>query len=230
MTDGTTAGGWDGETGRSNVPGSSPTPGASSEGETARRRDGETGQPNAAGESLDPSASAAAREPAVAGDDTPSRSPAVAPSVVLAWLDARESPPPPDLRARLAQALAEVTAETVPGALAEGALACLRTTMAAPQARETALDLLAADALLTYALEAAAELGASTLREMVELYGPGALASLLPPEEGGAAPDAPSPSTAPGSPSAPGARSATSAPGSPGASRDQGGPPAPEGE
>ncbi len=97
----------------------------------------------------------------------------------LAWLDARPEPPPPDLRQRMAEALASVTAETVPGALAEGALACLQTTMAAPQERATALDLLAADALLTYALEAASEISAAALQELAQAYGPNALADLL---------------------------------------------------
>lgn len=98
----------------------------------------------------------------------------------LAWLDARPEPAPPEVRQRMAEALAGVLAGTVPGALAEGALACLQATIAAPQHRATALDLLAADALLTYALEAAAEISAAALREMTQAYGPNALASLLP--------------------------------------------------
>ena len=102
---------------------------------------------------------------------------------VLTWLDARESPPPPELRERMAEALAPVKAETVPGALAEAALACLQETVARPQERASALDLLAADALLTYALEAAAELGAETLRRIAADYGPGRLGGALP-EEG----------------------------------------------
>ncbi|HEX9105818.1 MAG TPA: hypothetical protein VF832_01285 [Longimicrobiales bacterium] len=100
-------------------------------------------------------------------------------TLALAWLDARPEPPPADLRARMAEALAGAKAETVPGALAEGALACLQATMAAPQERASALDLLAADALLTYALEAAAEIGAVAIKEMTEAYGPNALAGLL---------------------------------------------------
>ncbi len=105
------------------------------------------------------------------------------PASALEWLDARAAPPPPELRARMAEALAGVTAETVPGALAEGALSCLRETLAAPEERASALDLLAADALLTYALEAAAELGAETLRRLTEEYGAGKLGSVLPPDE-----------------------------------------------
>ena len=110
------------------------------------------------------------------------RAPAVT-AEALAWLDARPEPAPPELRQRMAEALAVVTAGTVPGALAEGALACLQATIAAPQERATALDLLAADALLTYALEAAAEIGAAAIREMTAAYGPDALAGLLPENE-----------------------------------------------
>ncbi len=108
----------------------------------------------------------------------------------LAWLDARPEPAPPELRQRMAEALAGVTAGTVPGALAEGALSCLQATMAAPQERATALDLLAADALLTYALEAAAEIGAAAIKEMTATYGPDALAGMLPEGEADPRPDA----------------------------------------
>lgn len=85
----------------------------------------------------------------------------------LAWLDAREEPIPPLLRERLARELERLGApaegaadRTVHEALlvaGEALLARLlnhdRTT------REAALDLLAADALVTYAFEAAAEDG-----------------------------------------------------------------------
>jgi hypothetical protein len=83
----------------------------------------------------------------------------------------------------MAEALGAAKAETIPGALAEAALACLEATMARPEERATALDLLAADALLTYALEAAAEVGAEALRRITEEYGPEALGRVLP-EEG----------------------------------------------
>ncbi len=116
---------------------------------------------------------------------SPTSGPAIALEEVLAWLDARESPPPPELRARMAEALAPVKAETVPGALAEAALACLQETVARPEERASALDLLAADALLTYALEAAAELGAETLRRIASEYGPAALDRTLPEEPEG---------------------------------------------
>jgi hypothetical protein len=105
----------------------------------------------------------------------------VAVSEVLAWLDARAAAPPPELRARMAAALEAVTSETVPGALAEAALSCLQATMAAPGERASALDLLAADALLTYALEAATEMGAQALRDVVDAYGPSRLGEVIPP-------------------------------------------------
>lgn len=170
------------------------------EGEMAGEREGgtvrpeEAGHDHVAGEAADapiaPSRDAALSPPnprVPASDAPPSRDPALSPSDVtartLAWLDAREKAPPPELRERIAAALAEVTAETVPGALAEAALACLRDTIAAPEERASALDLLAADALLTYALEAAAELGAEMVRRVAEEYGTGTLAGLLPEDE-----------------------------------------------
>ncbi|HEX9108505.1 MAG TPA: hypothetical protein VF832_14775 [Longimicrobiales bacterium] len=85
----------------------------------------------------------------------------------------------------MAEALESAVSETVPGALAEGALSCLKAASEHPKERASALDLLAADALLTYALEAAAELGAETLKRMAGSYGPDTLASLLPEEPEG---------------------------------------------
>lgn len=99
-------------------------------------------------------------------------------AATLEWLDARTPPPPPELRARLADALRP--AETLPGALADGALACLEAALARGGDRAAALDLLAADALLTYALEAAAEAGADALTAVAGAYGPARLAALHP--------------------------------------------------
>ncbi len=112
---------------------------------------------------------------------SPSPHPPISPSEALAWLDARAAAPPPELRERMAAALADVTSETVPGTLAEAALSCLQATMAAGGERASALDLLAADALLTYALEAAAEMGAQALRDVVDAYGPSRLGEVIPP-------------------------------------------------
>ena len=129
-------------------------------------------------------------DPAVPGNNAHSPAPplsrsdvtAISPDEVLAWLDARESRPPPELRERMATALAGAKSETLPGALAEAALACLQATVERPEERASALDLLAADALLTYALEAAAELGAETLGRIAGEYGPEALGRILPEE------------------------------------------------
>lgn len=67
--------------------------------------------------------------------------------------------------------------------LAEASLVCLRAVLSAvPPKRAAALDLLAADALLTYACEAAAEEGATALEALARDYGPAKLAALLPEE------------------------------------------------
>lgn len=139
--------------------------------DAATRGPGDAGQPG------DPDARA---NPASAGPR--GNGPGIA-GKALEWLDAREAAPPPELRQRIAAALGEVSAETVPGALAEAALACLRDTLAAPEERASALDLLAADALLTYALEAAADIGAEMVRRVADEYGAGTLADLLPEDE-----------------------------------------------
>ncbi|MBX6363244.1 MAG: hypothetical protein IRZ00_05190 [Gemmatimonadetes bacterium] len=102
-------------------------------------------------------------------------------AATLEWLDTRTPPPPAELRARLADALEP--AETLPGALADGALVCLAAALARGDDRAAALDLLSADALLTYALEAAAEAGADEVLAVADAYGPARLAALLP--EGG---------------------------------------------
>ena len=84
------------------------------------------------------------------------------------WLESRDPPPPPRLARRLAAALSssrESAPNATPGALVTAAAGILERMMAdEPEAkadeqpaRAAALDLLAADALITYALEAAAE-------------------------------------------------------------------------
>jgi uncharacterized membrane protein len=78
------------------------------------------------------------------------------------WLRAREPVPPPRLAARIASAIGSGGSEPAPRAAEVCLDACerlLADVAARPsQGRESALDLLAADALATYALEAAAEL------------------------------------------------------------------------
>lgn len=117
------------------------------------------------------------------------------------WLDAREPGPPAELRERMLAALAEVAASTpVPAVLAEAGLTCFRAALSAVHAgtsqrtgaglTPTALDLLAGDALLTYACEAAAEEGSEALAALAREYGAARLARLLD-LEGNGEPDRP---------------------------------------
>jgi len=76
---------------------------------------------------------------------------------LLAWLDARRPAPPPTLRAHLGRR-AQDGPGVLPDHLADAGRALLARVLARPEAgRELALDLLAADALVTYAFEAQAE-------------------------------------------------------------------------
>ena len=84
-------------------------------------------------------------------------------SEVSGWLDGRTPPPPPELRQALDAALGgPASAGGAPAsaldALGRGARACLEASISRPgRVRESAFDLLTADALLTYACEAALE-------------------------------------------------------------------------
>lgn len=89
-------------------------------------------------------------------------------AALTAWLERREPRPPAALASRLARAVRETPDARLaahPGAadaLSAIGLALLAEVAARdPQAPELALDLLAADALVTYAIEAAAEDGLS---------------------------------------------------------------------
>lgn len=77
------------------------------------------------------------------------------------WLDEREPAPPPALAERLRTVLADdrdAPEDEIPERCLEGAERLLAGLLDAPAAsREAALDLLAADALVTYAFEAAGE-------------------------------------------------------------------------
>ena len=79
------------------------------------------------------------------------------------WLALRTPPPPPRLAARLDAAVSDVTASSrglMPLSLVESASAILGQTLAQSSTERNgtaALDLLAADALISYAVEAAAE-------------------------------------------------------------------------
>ena len=77
------------------------------------------------------------------------------------WLDARQPPAPPALRTRLGEpvdAHPEWESLAVPDALLSAGEQLLQGVLRAPsQRRATAVDLLAADACVTYAFEAAAD-------------------------------------------------------------------------
>ena len=79
----------------------------------------------------------------------------------LAWLSRREPPPPFELERRVRRAVERLRAptDTVPHTLAAAALQCLRDAVRDGKQRSAANELLAADALLTFACESAAESG-----------------------------------------------------------------------
>jgi hypothetical protein len=92
---------------------------------------------------------------------------------VLAWLDARRPAPPRALRARLEAAVTD-SDEPLPDHLAAMSRTLLSRVAATPAAgRELALDLLAADAFVTYAFEAQAEADGAGLAALAERVGGG---------------------------------------------------------
>jgi len=89
---------------------------------------------------------------------------------LLAWLDARRPAPPDALRACLAAGVTDADL-TLPEHLAElgrRALARVTSRAQAEAGRELALDLLTADAFITYAFEAQAEADVSGLAGLAE--------------------------------------------------------------
>ena len=92
---------------------------------------------------------------------------------VLAWLGTRRPAPPPALRVQIERA---VTGSTLPlpAHLAELGRALLGKTASRPEGgRELALDLLAADAFITYAFEAQAEADVGGVTRLAEAGGGG---------------------------------------------------------
>jgi hypothetical protein len=83
------------------------------------------------------------------------------PSTVGEWLQALEPAPPPALAARLAASLHEhlerPTTELPEACLAAGEALLAQLLGSGSTTRETALDLLAVDSLVTYAAECAAD-------------------------------------------------------------------------
>jgi len=89
-------------------------------------------------------------------------------SEVLAWLDTRRPAPPPALRERLEWAVTDAPLP-LPAHLAELGRELLARVASRPAGgRELALDLLAADAFVTYAFEAQAEDGIGNLARLAE--------------------------------------------------------------
>ncbi len=83
---------------------------------------------------------------------------------LLAWLETRRPVPPEALRAHLAAAL------SLPDHLARLGQQTLARVAGRPAGgRELALDLLAADAFVTYAFEAQAEADTGALTDLAEL-------------------------------------------------------------
>lgn len=90
-------------------------------------------------------------------------------SAAADWLHARLAGAPPTLLDRMVAALPEDG--RVPEALAAGAMSLYDQLLRGAGGREDALPLLAADALLTHALEAAAEMDADGVGEFADAWG-----------------------------------------------------------
>lgn len=81
-----------------------------------------------------------------------------------AWLDGRPEPAPPSVRTEIDRLMADTDpAEALHDRFAAAALWGLEAVLAGPSDRRSAIPLLAADALLTYACEAAAKEGLGAL-------------------------------------------------------------------
>lgn len=79
-------------------------------------------------------------------------------SGIRAWLDTRRPGAPAELRTAIEDALKEAPSSSKQEALEHGTQRSLACALARPgRVRDSAFDLLAADALLTYACEAALE-------------------------------------------------------------------------
>jgi hypothetical protein len=107
-------------------------------------------------------------------------------SDAVQWLAARLPAPPVALADRIVAAVRATEAayrapgasRTLPTLLGDAGVDLLRSTLR-HSGDDVALDLLAADALLTYACEAAAELGDEALARLHEELSPARFAALL---------------------------------------------------
>lgn len=96
-------------------------------------------------------------------------------SALLAWLEARRPAPPDALRACLPATITD-TDMPLPEHLADLGRRALARVVTRPEGgRELALDLLTADAFITYAFEAQAELDISGLAGLAERVARGAV-------------------------------------------------------
>jgi hypothetical protein len=84
-------------------------------------------------------------------------------SALVDWLDEHTAAAPPALRARVREHARGASPDSVPAALAAAGLRALDGVVAHPGDRSVALDLLAADALITLALLAQAQRAPSEL-------------------------------------------------------------------
>lgn len=97
------------------------------------------------------------------------------------WLDARRPPAPPSIRGALDPWLDETDpAAALHRRLAVAGIRALEAVVARPSERSTATLLLAADALLTYACEAAAEAGPGALDRLTGELGLDRFSQLIP--------------------------------------------------
>jgi hypothetical protein len=104
---------------------------------------------------------------------------------VLSWLETREPRPPAELLTCMRRIVEEQTAAGTPTddlttILAEAALRAFAIAVEHCDDRAAATDLLAADALLTYAMEAAAGIGGETVDAVARAYGGTRLIELIP--------------------------------------------------
>ena len=97
------------------------------------------------------------------------------------WLDARAVPAPPAVRAEVdARVAGTDPSAPLHDRFAAAALAALEAVVEEPSRRDTAHVLLAADALLTYACEAAAEAGLDELDRVTAALDMARFSELLP--------------------------------------------------
>jgi hypothetical protein len=97
------------------------------------------------------------------------------------WLDARRPPAPPSIREAMDPWLREADPnEALHRRLALAGIRALEAVVARPSERNTATALLAADALLTYACEAAAEAGPHALDRLTGELGFDRFSQLIP--------------------------------------------------